>query len=35
MLKAIRTKGRERATGILLVASCLAGCLGFLAAAGM
>jgi hypothetical protein len=33
MLKAIRNKGRERSTDILLVASCLAGVIGFLAAA--
>jgi hypothetical protein len=33
MLKAIAMKGREGATGILIVVSCFAGCLGFLATA--
>ena len=33
MLKAIATKGRRRATGLLIVASCLIGYIGFLAAA--
>ncbi len=33
MLKAIADKGRERATDVLIVASCLTGCLGLLAAA--
>ena len=33
MLKAIAAKGRERATDILIVSSCLAGCLGLMATA--
>lgn len=33
MLKTITTKGRELSTDILIVASCFAGCIGFLAAA--
>ena len=33
MLKAIVTKGRERATDVLIVASSITGYIGFLAAA--
>lgn len=33
MLKTIATKGRERATDILIVASCVVGCIGLFAVA--